>query len=1475
MADISFDDLIPKSESNDISFDDLIPEKEEKGSYFSGAQGLVPDAIEGYVDVAEDIGKGIGAGVLSIPQGIMELGAIGVDLALDTDTASAVTEAFEYIKPDVGTAGAVTEELTAFGVGFIPVVGWLGRAGQAASAANKGIKLSKAGRTKFGKSAIDFGESDLGRKMLKSTASKIGTYGVASMGYGVAVSPDGRSTLSDNFAALPDFVQTQEDTGLTGRSEAVRRLRNKFVSGVEDGLMSMGVDTALTGFGAGARAIGRTETGAAAAKAIRQAPGKVSDGMAKGFEAIGMGAVNEKAAGAKKLFTEYFTPSGGADVNVYETVQDARAVADRSEKRGVQAALDWDKASKKFFKASKLREKTPVDAQRMQQALNNFLLGNRKMLEDIGDENLIKAADQMVSVRADLEEDLIRQLETEIGFKPADPKNPTKPRELATPDTPSKQKAYEALQEIKKNQDNQQGYLRRQFEQYINPVAFYKGLDLQSQDFDDAVEEVARLVVPSGQVVDDTTRALAKERVLDTLGLKTLVGESPEEALASKLKDITERAKGARGVIQRDRPVLASYDDIFVAREPLIDQSPKLQKLKGVITDPVEIYKKTISDMAQANAAADMYRSMANMGLSVNPVEAIELLSKGGRPAIVDLPDNMRMTPEEYDLAMQPFRDVARDQKIPREVVDANGNTTFQDPEQIALDQYKQRLLEKGYVPLGETRDIQHVFGGTFGDLTGRMVSPETNGAITAPLKFAGNTVLGEAAGILSHLRSLSQKMTIVPNPGAQVRNIAGNFLMLGANANLGRETDFSDMFKIFTSSLSDIDDAGLQRLAEKISLSGVEDTSLVVRALKDFRKAGEDLTSNVGKVAKTIDLWQDHIPFMQTFEKIYSDSDSFFKGLALLGEEKKILSAFNAAGIDVGNIEMFEAMIEQGLAKRLDSPVTEFTGNMKLLPHEVMAADVVKDTMPIYPRIGKAVRALDVFPLIGNFTSFASENIRNTANILDRGLKEMSFTVPPELRQKFGEEAASTFEKQIRAAGSQRLSSYLATAMIGPAQAVKASMYATGTTQEQYDAMKSQLPDYMDGHQLVILNNDGKGKIDYIDLSYVSPYAFVLDPARAALQIYKEQGKLDKSQIERIGAGAIRGLTMFAEPFGEESLVYERLRDVLPGATVVGRGGVSQDGYDIYRGTDTLGTKIDKSFGHLLNGIIPSYGAMIMEFDKPISGVTPGGSLRESFNQGRVLRSLTGTPDARGVEYKPFKEAARLVTGFTPMTADMRNDFKYAALEYTPRRTETKTAATQAMKKANLTQEDMLREWDTYMDNLYREQSKLYKNIEAARTMGMDDTDIRRNLVKGGNMGRAEANAIMNGEFWPTDASKELYKDIIALRQQEGRKFMTDMSDFSPFNQRARDRLREPLSVANPTPYPRAKPASDINFDDLIPQSQPQPELNFDDLIPQQQGSLPTPTPPIQTASAQVNPILLGNDPATQALAKSLGRSQ
>ena len=89
-----------------------------------------------------DIGRGIGRGLVSIPQGITELGTTGIDLIFETDITDDVTEYFEQLKPEVsGGAGKTAQFITQFG---IPGLG-------------TASLLSKLGKTKaiLGAAAVD------------------------------------------------------------------------------------------------------------------------------------------------------------------------------------------------------------------------------------------------------------------------------------------------------------------------------------------------------------------------------------------------------------------------------------------------------------------------------------------------------------------------------------------------------------------------------------------------------------------------------------------------------------------------------------------------------------------------------------------------------------------------------------------------------------------------------------------------------------------------------------------------------------------------------------------------------------------------------------------------------------------------------------------------------------------------------------------------------------------------------------------------------------------------------------------------------------------------------------------------------------------------------------------------------------------------------------------------------------------------
>ena len=90
--------------------------------------------------------EGIASGVIAIPQGILELGASVIDLGLDTDLASSVTDTAEGLRDALGIdpeglAGGITEVVTQFVVPGGLAIG-------AVSKTSKLAKLATAAKTK-------------------------------------------------------------------------------------------------------------------------------------------------------------------------------------------------------------------------------------------------------------------------------------------------------------------------------------------------------------------------------------------------------------------------------------------------------------------------------------------------------------------------------------------------------------------------------------------------------------------------------------------------------------------------------------------------------------------------------------------------------------------------------------------------------------------------------------------------------------------------------------------------------------------------------------------------------------------------------------------------------------------------------------------------------------------------------------------------------------------------------------------------------------------------------------------------------------------------------------------------------------------------------------------------------------------------------------------------------------------------------
>ncbi len=1347
-----------------------------------------------------DIGRGLKAAPVMIAQGLVESGAAGADLAFGTDYSRGVTDAFENFRREYDlnprtTGGEITEELVGFGLGFIPIAGWLGRASQVARGASK----AKA-KSKFFQAADKFGASDTGKKLVGTRAGLIGTTALAAGGYEALVTPDGRPTISDAFDSAPDFLKTEDTLALGGSDLAATRLLNKGRRGFEGGLASLTFDVGLPLIGAGARAVGSapgvSEVSSFLAQGLKDVFNKATDIAGKAP------VIRNVKDPLKDKLAYWFSPTGTAQSEIVEEMLDTRGSVTGIERQAVRYFQEFENKTNKMFRMLPKYRSKGKKAELKEDFLNSFLSGNTERMAEKYGAKAGKAFDDLFQFGLRMQDEVAAELETIIARQEA-------AGTILSDASPLKM----ALRQIQENvRDPQAGYLRRRFDMYDDKENFYDALDFTGPKYQAALDEmkqyvrgafaapitpdVMREMLPSvqpdlfkprprpdgtfdpnapvdfSQLPEDVLDQFAEQKLLDYLKLDITSGLTPQQALNAKRQTLAQTNRNQKAVLPGREISIA--DDIFITRVKELDQLPSTRELMGEVRDPQKMFFRTISDTSQSLAAMKLYRGLAD-NVAVAPRAVIQAAETGADlPAIVKDPLDTRLK-DTFDSP-----DQAAAQGLTPE--DMN-RLAYTGDEQL---QIINRLEQAGYKKLSEVSEDPSIVG-AFGDITSMYVSPAAADALMTPARLQADEI-GQLGAIGAILKGQAQRMTVVANPISQVRNIFGNQIALAQGDMLPNRGDMVDAFRVVASNVADMNDEAFNRLSRELGTLGVMETNLVTSALRNFKDMSKEFATSE-KFQNFFDTTTSYIPFMGSLEKLYGDSDSFFKLLGVFSEQGKMATALGKAGRDVNNLENFnfeafrDAMMDAGLAKRGASIALENTPSNFLL---TMAGDTVKDLMPVYSRVGKAVKKLDAIPVFGAFTSFASENIRNSVNTLKRGLDELAFGTDQRVMDNLvaafnGDEAAArAFARQVRGMGSKRLLSYVAISNAAPAAITKASMLATGTSEEEMAAARAQAADFYDGSDLGVLSNDKRGKMELFNMSYIFPHSFVREPALDAIRTYNQRGELNKSEADQILNGAWAGVKGYFEPFVGESLFAERVIDVLP-SSWIGRGGETQTGAGIYskderRGSD--GEKHDPFVRHIHSGLC-SYGRR---------------RTGRRVQAGRLTRAITGEPGTRGQQYSTNEELARVLTGITPIVINNRTDFTFRGAEYTSLRNPAKGEATRTIKRADATPDDVLSAWNKYLDGLYRAQSQLNYYVEAARAMDTPD-DVIRSQLKAANLGGAEIAAIMRGEFWPGLASKEVIKETKREMRNEDKTFLVNERPWGELNTLSNDRRGEKLS--------------------------------------------------------------------------------
>ena len=192
-------------------------------------------------------GAGIASGALKIPEGFVSLGADLIDLGFDTNVAKKVEDAFDKINifeevAEQRTVGKVVETLVSFGVPT--TIGFnIGR-----KVAGKAIKAARAGKYKKldeleeqftktkGKKKYEV-EKQINKisaqnKRKERLASILGGASGAGVGEAIVVNEE-VGTIGDALPEAFNWTALDRDENLSGREDAIRRLKNRLKGGVE------------------------------------------------------------------------------------------------------------------------------------------------------------------------------------------------------------------------------------------------------------------------------------------------------------------------------------------------------------------------------------------------------------------------------------------------------------------------------------------------------------------------------------------------------------------------------------------------------------------------------------------------------------------------------------------------------------------------------------------------------------------------------------------------------------------------------------------------------------------------------------------------------------------------------------------------------------------------------------------------------------------------------------------------------------------------------------------------------------------------------------------------------------------------------------------------------------------------------------------------------------------------------------------
>ena len=1292
-----------------------------------------------YEGAFQEFGEGIVSGLISIPQGIAELGASVIDLAADTNLSKSVTESAdelrEYLGVDPeGLAGKLTEVVVQFG---IPGLG----AASAVSKLSKLGKLAKAVKAKPGLIGM-------------SKAQKVGLVGSQMAAAGIAdaaVSTDGITTIGDFFEG--GFTETDKTVGLDGRDEAVRRLTNKFKLGIEStavvGSLPVVFKTtkeALKGTTALTKAVGDT-TGLsqpvgnivsrvaetvkkpidAGAKYLQEAEQRTVLGgvLETTTDAAGKATVNLVPAEAslgdeilsgitRKLGYRGSLPSEIAAVRADIPLQTGKELRTANYYFNL-IDRDLDKVLKEFNEGIGAQSSGHL-RQNFYDSVFDFLTSGKNIDEYAAIPQSKRAAVQKTR-------DHLKKLSQEV-LKSDVLTNLKKQGTVLKTD--SKKKVFDVISETINSGLNK--YIRRRYRAFEQGRKNFKP---GAQETEDAINGYLRdkdlLETTLKRSVDDA-ELNTTGRTYESVGLNAegkLIGtptrEQGEIAVNTFLGQFGIGVKRVpQGKTFKRIQDEAIDHTLFTDRTQLTDYQ---RRLLGEIKDPIESYFGTVSDISSFLATDRFFGQIRKM-VEANPNGSLAkyFVPEGGKAPV-------------------------------------------------------------GYVELAGRSGEEGVdqFISSYGSLKGFKVPPkirdDLSRFIVGDLGVIGNAARQFYGNYFLRAKGATQYAKTVLSPVTQIRNFTTATLFATMQGNVGRQANLMESIKIAFSDLKDLPTEQAIKELKRYDDLGILGTQPEIQEIKKlidegfgFQGADNIAGQKVGREfgGKFTDTTFGNFlnkKVLKKLEKAYTASDNTFKIYNFNFEKNKLSKALLDKSTE-DKLNYYRKVLGDETVDALkigQGGKTLSTGDHLGALLDRRSADIVKNTVPNYNLTPEFIKGLRKLPF-GNFVSFPYEIVRTTGNTIKLALDEM----------------ADPLTQNI---GLRRMTGTLATLSAIPYATSQLAYALSGVSEEEMKAyQRSFAPPWEKNARLIPVGRTEDGKILYNNFSYFTPYGDLEKIAFGAFNKFDEVRNQGKGFENAIFQGFFESFGELLSPYTSESIIFAKLRDVLPEEKFFGRSGATELGARVYNQEDSVGDKMAKSFKHILDGFMPTAIPVNVR-----GGEIVAGDFTRSVFGGHL--GIT-EKDRLGREPKLTRELfGALLGGTNEMDPELALKFK--GYEFSTARKNASSIFNSVARRANVTKDELLEAYQRGNEARFRVFNEFYAIVQDLKRLGKSEKEIARLFRQNGVTG---VNELIRGQYKPLPNAAitirramrregtigEYPRDEInkILREQKNRKFVAPSLD-------------------------------------------------------------------------------------------------